>query len=105
MNAFSRADYDAMSRDRISAFRRIADRLGKENPVTKMMGSLARGRHKAEQGPEGNLRTAVKEYGFLEGYFDALNLWARDHDYSAQRVMLEEWPTGMRRANQEPDHA
>lgn len=97
MVTFDRKHYDGLSDDRIRAFRKIADELGKDHPITRMMGTLAWGRFKAEQGPGGTLRTAVEAYGFLNGYFDALNHWARDNDRDAQRVMLRHWPSGMAR--------
>lgn len=95
---YSRADYDYMAGARRRAFQRIAGKLGKDHPVTKMMGGLSHGRHRAEQGPDGNLRTAVREMSFLDGYFDCLNLWARDNDPAAQRIMIDEYPHGYEKA-------
>jgi hypothetical protein len=93
---YKRADYDQAARLRKAAFVQIGKKLGKNHPITKMMGSLAWRRHNAEQGVDGNLRTAIREYSFLDGYFDALNLWARDNDTKAQRIMLDIFPRGMR---------
>jgi len=58
---------------------------------------LAWGRYKAETGPQPNLRTAIEAKGFLDGFFDALNLWARDNDTGAQRIMLDLYPLGMKK--------
>lgn len=79
---------------RVSAFKAIAEALGKDHPLTKMMGPLAWGRHDAEWGPDLNLRKAVYAVGFLDGAFRQLNLWARDHDTKAQTVMLRLYPRG-----------
>ena len=94
MNGYSKEDYLFMAQRRVSAFREIARKLGKEHAITKMMGTLAWGRHKAETGPQPTLCSAVAMVAFLDGYFDALNVWARDNDSGAQRIMLENYPTG-----------
>lgn len=94
---YSAEDYRYMSFIRIAAFETISRSLGEGHPITKMMGTLSYGRHKFEPGPDVNLRKAIAEYGFLEGYFDCLNTWARDNDSAAQRVMLRAWPRGMRK--------
>lgn len=92
---FSAEDYRLMVRRRTSAFQTIAEKLGKVHPITKMMGTLAWGRFKKEFGPDGGgLREAVEAKGFLDGSFDILNLWARDNDPKAQRIMLNIYPSG-----------
>lgn len=88
-------DYTAMARTRLRAFEKIATALGKDHPITKMMGSRAWGRHDKEQGPESTLRKAIAEYASLDGAFSVLNTWARDNDRAAQRVMLDLYPSAM----------
>lgn len=92
---YKKADYEAMVRARIIAFTRIASELGEDHQITKMMGSLAWGRHGAEYGPGGGLKDAVEAFGFLNGFFACLNLWARDNDRKAQKMMLDNYPRGM----------
>lgn len=98
MSGYRKDDYNYMANRRKSAFTEMAKQFGKDHPITKMMGSLAWGRNGAEQGPNGTLQTAIREYAYLEGYFSCLNLWARDHDRAAQQTMLDLWPRGMERA-------
>lgn len=90
----NREQYERLNSARRSAFKEIAKKLGPKHKITKMMGGLAWGRHRAEQGPGGNLRSSIEEFGYLNGFYDALNLWARDHDHEAQRVMTTTMPTG-----------
>lgn len=96
--SYTRQDYDFMAMKRRHAFVEIASSLGKDHPVTQMMGSLAWGRHDAEQGPHGSLRSAIREMSFLDGYFSCLNKWALENDRKAQRIMLEEYPRGFESA-------
>jgi hypothetical protein len=91
---YKKEDYQHMARIRVVAFKEIAKRLGKEHPITRMMGSLAWGRHDWEQGPQPNLHGAIGELYALNGVFSVLNAWARDHDSGAQRLMLSLWPRG-----------
>ena len=93
MTAYTKKDFLWMASRRLDAFQQIAKRLGKDHPITKMMGSRAWGRHKDETGSQPDLRAAVLEVGSLDGAFDVLNLWARDNDPKAQRVMGELYPT------------
>lgn len=93
MSDFSKNDYVMLEVGRKRAFQEIARRLGKEHAITKMMGTLAWGRYKGESGTNTGLRAAVYAVGFLDGFFDALNLWARDHDTNAQQVMLSCYST------------
>lgn len=90
----TREEYDRLNGRRRYAFEQIAKALGKNHAITKMMGGLSYGRHRREQGVNGSLRKAAEELGFLDGYFDCLNLWARDHDSKAQQVMLGLYPSG-----------
>ena len=76
------------------AFVMIAQKLGAEHTITKMMGCMSYGRNNAEQGPTSNLQGAIREVSFLDGCFWVLNLWARDNDDNAQKVMLELYPRG-----------
>lgn len=89
---YSREDFQHMASRRKVAFKAIAAKLGKEHAITKMMGSLAWGRHDFEEGADGNLRTAVEDKAALDGAFSILNQWARDHDPKAQRIMVELYP-------------
>jgi hypothetical protein len=94
MIAYKKEDYVSMARARVTAFQRIARELGPEHAITKMMGTLSHGRHQCEHGTDFGLREAVEEKGFLDGFFNCLNLWARDNDGKAQRVMLNHYPSG-----------
>ena len=84
-------EYNAAARRLLWKFQQIAKALGKDHPITKMMGSRAWGRHNYEQGPEGNLRTAIREYASLLGAFDVMNKWVHDNDYDAQKIMRKIW--------------
>ena len=90
-----------MMRLRVHAFQQIADKLGKDHPITKMMGPRSYGRHPFETGPEVTLRNAIEGKASLDGAFDILNLWARDNDTEAQRVMLDIWPRGYSKYREE----
>lgn len=90
--SYSQRDYEHMGQRREAAFSAIARKLGKDHAITKMMGTLSYGRHHAEIGPDSNLRKEIERFAFLNGYFDCLNHWARDHDPKAQRIMLDLWP-------------
>ena len=64
----SKDDYVSRSRILLIAFQKIAEDLGKEHLITKLMGALAWGRHGAECGPDGdNIRGRAVEYGYLRG--------------------------------------
>ena len=89
---YKKADYNYMAAIRRSALVRIAQKLGKEHAVTKLMGCMSYGRNDAEQGPGGNLQSAVREMAFLDGCFHVLKTWASDNDRGAQRVMLDLYP-------------
>ena len=72
-------------------FRRIATALGQDHTITKMLGPLACGRHDWELGPHPLLPQAIRRAGALEGYFAAINMWARDHDRGAQGKIVKIW--------------
>jgi hypothetical protein len=91
---YSKEDYWFMASRRLQAFQQIAEKLGKDHPITKMMGSRAWARHNFEAGPDGGLRGEVRAMSALDGAFDVLNTWARDNDQAAQRIMLELHPRG-----------
>lgn len=95
---YTKADYDFMAAKRLNALIQIAKALGKTHPIVKLMGPLAWGRHQFEQGPDGNLRTAVREMSALDGMFRVLNIWARDHDPQAQQILLKFYPQGFESA-------
>lgn len=83
-----------LSSHRTQAFRKIAEVLGKNHPITKLMGPLAWGRHEFEGGPDDKgLRFEAMKLGYLIGRYDTLNTWARDNDQKGQRVMIDHWPT------------
>lgn len=83
---YSREDYDYMASERRRALVMIAQKLGKEHPVTQAMGSMAWGRNEREQGPEGNLRTAIEEKAFLDGCFHMLRRFAKSDDLKARKA-------------------
>jgi hypothetical protein len=93
LGSYTRQDFQFMAARRKVAFKAIAHRLGKNHAITKMMGSLAWGRHRFEEGAEGNLRTAIEDKAALDGAFSILNQWARDNDRDAQRIMLDLYPS------------
>lgn len=83
----------ALSNIRERAFKAIADALGKDHAITRAMGPLAWGRHEFQGGPDDKgVRYEALKLGYLIGRFDSLNIWARDNDALAQRVMLKLWP-------------
>jgi hypothetical protein len=84
-------DYNRMAREKLWKFQQIAKALGKDHPITKMMGSRAWGRHNFEQGVEGTLHSAITESASLSGAFDVINTWAHDNDYNAQQTILKIW--------------
>lgn len=88
----NRAVYEVRRSRQWQAFGEIARTLGKDHAITKMMGSRAWGRHPFAHGPDEGKDDAVHEVGALDGAFDILNLWARDHDREAQAVMTRLWP-------------
>ena len=92
MGDFTKDDYNYMANNKRYAFVKIAEKLGKDHPITKMMGSRAWGRHPYEQGMKHTLRGAIMDMAALDGAFDILNLWARDNDQLAQRIMLGIYP-------------
>jgi hypothetical protein len=95
MIAYSADDFAHMARLRVAAFRKIAEALGKNHAITKMMGGLAWGRYDCEPSASNKgLRAGAEAKGFLDGYFECLNLWARDNDPPAQRTMLDLYPRG-----------
>lgn len=91
---YSKDDYALMYLKRKSALQKIADKLGKDHQITKMMGTMAWGRNNSEPGVSAGLREYVEAKGFLDGAFNILNLWARDNDLNAQRIMLSVYPSG-----------
>lgn len=91
---FRKKDYELMAHRRKIAFQGIARRLGKDHEITKMMGGLAWGRSNFETPLESGLQDSIREMSALDGAFSILNLWARDHDTKAQRVMLDLYPNG-----------
>ena len=76
---------------RTRALERVATILGKDHLLTKRMGAYAWGRCHAEQGPHCTLQGYIRHASILEGFYDCLNLWARDHDQAAQRILIQEW--------------
>ena len=95
---YTKMDFEFMASERRTAFVLIAKALGKRHEITRLMGSLAWGRHQFEEGAHGTLRTAIREMSALDGIFHALNMWARDHDGKAQRTMLRLYPQVFRSA-------
>ncbi len=89
-----REDYELMCDRRRYAFKEIAKQLGKGHQITVLMGALAWGRNEYQRGPGRTAVNAHEEFGYLEGCFHILNIWARDNDEKGQRVMLKHWPRG-----------
>ena len=87
----TKAEWQTLAWERRKWLQDIAKALGKEHPVTKMMGSLAWGRHNWESGPTPTLQSAIQEAAAVGGVFYILNLWARDNNMEAQRRMLDIW--------------
>jgi hypothetical protein len=86
----TKGEVATLVRARLRSFQAIAEALGKEHTITKMMGNLAWGRHDAEWGPGGDhLRAVSYALGYLDGCFSILNMWARDNDHKAQGVMTK----------------
>lgn len=79
---------------RLRAFPKIAKELGEEHAITKMMGSLAWGRHPWDGALPLSLQDVIRAASGLDGVFHTLNLWARDNDYLAQRVLLKHYDGG-----------
>lgn len=96
---YNKNDFLSMGRAREIALAQIARKLGKNHAITKMMGVAAWGRSDFETGPEPKLRDAIEWKAGLDGMFCILNMWARDHDSAAQRVMLNLYPRGYKKAN------
>ena len=74
---------------RIEAFRLICKQLGKDHAVTKMLGSLAWGRHPWETGSHVTLENSIVLASALDGVYETINLWARDHDGKAQNTIID----------------
>lgn len=83
--------WQTLANKRLRSFMQIAKALGDAHPITKMMDTLAWGRHDWESGPKPRLERVIEEAAALDGAFKILNYWARDNDKGAQRTMLEIW--------------
>ena len=71
------------------ALQKIAEKLGKGHPVTKMLGSLAWGRHNWETGPRATLQGAICLASAMDGVYHTINMWARDNDKKAQDIIIK----------------
>ncbi|MDP2663795.1 MAG: hypothetical protein Q8R28_24025 [Dehalococcoidia bacterium] len=80
-------EYIARVSRRERAFRQVAMGLGKEHELTRMMHTLAWGRHDWEWGPIVTKDNACFAAGALDGYWRALYLWAANHDRLAMQTM------------------
>jgi len=88
----TKADYLVLAARRKRALMSVAEQLGKEHALTKMMDCMAWGRSAAEQTGSGTtLQTAVAEWAYLVGAYDVLNTWARDNDIKGQIVLVKAW--------------
>lgn len=92
---FKKEEYNTVARVKVGAMFKIAKALGEDHAITKLMGSFAWGRHDAEQGPDSNLQTAIREMAFVDGYYKALVRWASINDRKALKIMVEIYPQGM----------
>jgi hypothetical protein len=88
---YTKKEWEKVIHRRKCALQKVAERLGKEHPLTQMMGAMAWGRNEAEPGPNHTLRKAIYEAAFLEGSYSVLNTWARDNDVPAQNVLIKIW--------------
>lgn len=86
-----KADWIVRGAKKEAAFTEIARLLGENHRITRMMGTLAWGRHTWELGPNPLQVAAIRRDAALDGYFSALNLWARDNDQEAQKIMIHIW--------------
>ena len=89
--AWDKDHWIRLGNKREQAFKEIAKALGEKHPITQMIGTLAWGRHEWELGVKATLANAIARASALDGYFHALNLWARDHSTDAQRTMIKIW--------------
>ena len=92
---FTKNDYAHSLWMKVQGFQAIALALPKGHTVTKMMGTLAWGRNHFETSPDALKDHYVRAVGAMDGYFDCLNRWARDHDTIAQKTMLDLYPRGI----------
>lgn len=77
---WNKEDYAVRVRAYLSAFQSVAKTLSPDDPVLKLMGSLAWGRHDAEFGPDDNtLRSNAVAYGFLYGCERMLVKWCNQN--------------------------
>jgi hypothetical protein len=91
-NEYKKKDFEHMANKRRNALSVIADKLGKEHTITKMMGGMAWGRNNPEPHPGYGAKDAIRGMGYLDGSFHILNIWARDNDRTAQKIMLAIYP-------------
>ena len=91
MGSFTKQQYLEMGTRRESALMEIAKTLGEKHPITKMLDTLAWGRHEWEMGLSSTVAKAITRAAALDGVFHTINLWARDNDLMAQRKILAIW--------------
>lgn len=89
-NRLTKDEWGAIANARIRTFIEVARILGKAHPLTQRMGTLAWGRHSAETSTP-TLASTIYIAGYLEGYYNCLNVWARDYAPEAQRVLINAW--------------
>lgn len=79
-------------RKRTAAFQRIAKELGPYHVITKMMGSLAWGRHGHEHGPSAGIRQLCYEIGALDGHYAQLIMACNmSSAHASTSVMVRIW--------------
>ena len=86
--AMNKEQWIELGNKRQQALQCIAEQLGKEHTVTKMLGSLARGRHNWETGPNRTLQSSIVLAAALDGVYETINIWARDHDCRAHDIII-----------------
>ena len=92
---YKREDYAHMARLRCSGLAKIAQVLGKEHMVTKLMGSAAWGRSDFEHGPDTNLQTEIRWMAGQDGMVEILKSWCRcNGDDKTMRIINEHYPRG-----------
>lgn len=91
---YKKKDYAHMARVRARAIANITKALGKDHPITHMVGPMAWHRNPWEQGPDTTLAGYVEEKAGLDGCVHILKAWCNEYrDLKALRVIIELYPS------------
>lgn len=94
---WTKEEYKRRERAAVRAFVNTAKELGKGHSMTRLMGSLAWGRHPFERGPsDQGLKDCIYAAAGLDGMYQVLNMWGREYDTAAQRVLIDQWNKALR---------